>query len=509
MQVIAVSDKPNKWEVIFTAIIIPVVLALSHDITRPYAITPDADLIYLGQALRLGDGLEQTYFDHTGHAYILVLYAWLKLCAILGAIPMPSEAAAVASENIDRFIQPLVVVGRGLSVLISCGFVFLMMRGAQWLRLSRLMVIAVGLIFATTIGLTHHSLIIRAEALSAFGVFVAFFSLVRSQQVSGWSHVGFLVLAGASVLISLDAKIQAIIVILALPVIALALGMYRSAGPVRLEGHLALTFQLFASAVSLAFVSVVSFSLLAKWGETSGYQFIIVGLVAICIATYGWVYREPLVRQMTGLLSLMTGMSFGAALLFIWHDHRLLDSIVHFIEHMKQFSVSPSGNLLSDAVLADLVPKIISRHFAEMFSPIIFLEVVAVICLVVLIWRRDWQRAFLVILLLGLSLAVEAAFGLRYYALRYQIYAVPWLILSVAIALDAVYPWKAVGRKLVFSAGVLVMTVIFSMQSLGPSTVPRQPSQNVCIQAYIYLEPALHKRFNSYCTEKFLSDRRT
>ena len=53
--------------------LLPLLIGLTHDIYRPYTITPDADLIYLGQVLRLADGLNQTYFDHTGHNHFLDL----------------------------------------------------------------------------------------------------------------------------------------------------------------------------------------------------------------------------------------------------------------------------------------------------------------------------------------------------------------------------------------------------------------------------------------------------
>ena len=53
--------------------LLPLLIGLTHDIYRTYTITPDADLIYLGQVLRLADGLNQTYFDHTGHNHFLDL----------------------------------------------------------------------------------------------------------------------------------------------------------------------------------------------------------------------------------------------------------------------------------------------------------------------------------------------------------------------------------------------------------------------------------------------------
>ena len=164
---------------VLAPVAMPFMIALSHDLQRSYTITPDADLIFLGQALRLGDGLEQSYFDHTGHAYIVILYGWLKFWSFFGLIPGPSQAAAIATPNIDSYIQPLIVAGRGLSMTISSIFTVLMMMGARGMGLSGSMVVAVGLVIATSQGLTAQSLVLRPELLSAMGAFAVFFALVQ------------------------------------------------------------------------------------------------------------------------------------------------------------------------------------------------------------------------------------------------------------------------------------------------------------------------------------------
>ncbi|MBX9634108.1 MAG: hypothetical protein K2X44_03920, partial [Magnetospirillum sp.] len=43
------------------AALIPLVIGLWHGLNRPYAITPDADIIYMGEALRSLDGRPYFY----------------------------------------------------------------------------------------------------------------------------------------------------------------------------------------------------------------------------------------------------------------------------------------------------------------------------------------------------------------------------------------------------------------------------------------------------------------
>ena len=97
-----------RWQwigaAVLVAVVFPFLIGLSHDLARSYTITPDADLIFLGQALRLGDGLGQTYHDHTGHAYILILYAWLKVWAFFG-LGIESYRAIIAPRLPQRLLS--------------------------------------------------------------------------------------------------------------------------------------------------------------------------------------------------------------------------------------------------------------------------------------------------------------------------------------------------------------------------------------------------------------------
>ena len=105
--------------------LLPLLIGLAHDIERTYTTTPDADLIYLGQVLRLADGLSQTYFDHTGHSYILVLFCWLKFLSIFGLIPKLSELTAITVSDIDAYFQSLVIAGRCFSIVMGGFFTIL------------------------------------------------------------------------------------------------------------------------------------------------------------------------------------------------------------------------------------------------------------------------------------------------------------------------------------------------------------------------------------------------
>jgi len=49
-----------------------------------YSSISDADSIYSGQAILFNSGLKQTYTDHTGYFYILLLSWWHKVAYFFG-----------------------------------------------------------------------------------------------------------------------------------------------------------------------------------------------------------------------------------------------------------------------------------------------------------------------------------------------------------------------------------------------------------------------------------------
>ena len=301
------------------AFVIPTLIALSHDVLRSYATTPDSDLIWAGQVLRFGDGLEQTFYDQTGHFYALILYGWLKTCFLFGWTPEPTQTAAIASEKIDDYMQSIIVGGRSLSIFMSSIFTILMMAGARSIGLSRPMVIAIGLVIATSHALSAQSQIMSVNLLSAMGVFAVFFALVQSQQTHGWKHVMWLFLTGITALLAMDTKVLAIIPLLGVCVLTLSLApLRRASSPVNVD-ILTVTFAVFALAVSVPFLTVVALS----W-------------VVICMMLYGRFFNEPVARQIIAALALMSGLSIGAAVLLIWPLHRNLDWMVHFVESMAR-----------------------------------------------------------------------------------------------------------------------------------------------------------------------------
>ncbi len=487
---------------VLTICLLPLFIGLAHDILRPYALTPDADLIYLGQALRLGDGKGQTYFDHTGHSYILLLFSWLRFWAFCGLIPTPSEMIAITSPNIDTYIQPLIVAGRFLSVAIGVLFSVLVIWGARCLQLSPSTTLAIGSLFAVSQGLTAQTLIMRAELLSAMGTFVVFFALVRSQSARGWAHVFWLGLVGAASIIALDAKVQAVIVLLGLPLVALGLGIYRKPSTPLLEKSVYTpALVLFAISAGIPFLSVIVYSMFDNHfgGPLTGYQVLVPGLILGCLLCYGFIYKEPTVRQINSAFALLAGFSVGASVLFIWHDYRVTHALVHFFEHLAGFSPEASIRGISDNVLSKLLTSAFEARLATFPTPTGVLEILSLIISCILLGRGEKNIAFLIFLILGFAFVIQLMFGFRGYLKSYYIYVELWLILSACVGFHALLALNKSPKTGLLSLLIVAYGLWSASISLKEDMVPRQPYENVCKQAKWYLEPNLAIRFSHYC----------
>ena len=79
----------------------------------PFTAIADNDAVYAAQALLFNANLPQTYFDHTGYLFSLLLAGWLDLSHSLGFIPLADmQTLFLSSEPFGQLFQPVVVSGR-------------------------------------------------------------------------------------------------------------------------------------------------------------------------------------------------------------------------------------------------------------------------------------------------------------------------------------------------------------------------------------------------------------
>src|SRR5258705_3447007 len=192
----------------------------------------DMDLMVIYNALVLNDGKPQLFFDHTAYLTILALKLWFQLLHTLGlldafslsAIPPASNAAAF-----DAAMTGAVRAGRVLAWLIATGcvliFAALVRRIVRDWRIALMATFA----FAFSGGIAVHSRILRSELVAACPVIFALMVLIVVGRRSSILRPLWMAVAAGVCVLRLENKVQAILLIGALPLLLLAFGGVTSA----------------------------------------------------------------------------------------------------------------------------------------------------------------------------------------------------------------------------------------------------------------------------------------
>src|SRR5216684_338417 len=192
----------------------------------------DMDFMVIYNALALDDGKPQLFFDHTAYITILSVKLWFRLLHALGlldayslsAIPPASNAAAfdaamTSAVRAGRVLAWLIATG---CVLIFAGLVRLIVR--DW-RVAMMATFA----FAFSGGIAVHSRILRSELVAACPVIFALMILIVVGRRAGIARPLWLAVAAGLCVLGLGNKVQAILLIGALPLLAMPFGGAQSA----------------------------------------------------------------------------------------------------------------------------------------------------------------------------------------------------------------------------------------------------------------------------------------
>src|SRR5216684_7457461 len=192
----------------------------------------DMDFMVIYNALVLNDGKPQLFFDHTAYLTILSLKLWFQLQHALGlldgyslsAIPPASNAAAF-----DAAMTGAVRAGRLLAWLIATGcvliFAALVRRIVRDWRVALMATFA----FAFSGGIAVHSRILRSELVAACPVIFALMILIVVGRRAGLARPLAMAAAAGLCLLGLENKVQAILLIGALPLLVMPFGGAQSA----------------------------------------------------------------------------------------------------------------------------------------------------------------------------------------------------------------------------------------------------------------------------------------
>jgi hypothetical protein len=425
----------------------------------------DMDFMVVYNALVLNDGKPQQFFDHTAYLTILSVQFWFKLLHGLGLLdawtlssippasnPAAFDAAMTSAVRAGRLVAWLTATG---CVLIFAGLMRLVIR--DW-RVALIATFA----FAFSGGVAVHSRILRSELVAACPVFFALLILIAIGRRASVARPLAMALAALLCMLGMENKVQAVLLIAALPLIILPFGTAASASvafwrnpasawPAAAIAALAAAiaawavYPLIAIGFDRALLGAAQFRPLFL-GQFGVYQAALLTLIGACMIAYAAIWRVAAAETIASMFAVAAGAL--VALLALKLEFNTGDVIAVFnpLEKMLSFTDASTADLANGAslkgILAPLfegVASVLARYTFVLHSsprPTVFL-VWLIVPGIVIAWRRgERQTAIQALVLLLAAIGIDALGVRRGLKSEYFVFTDPLIILAGVILLD-------------------------------------------------------------------------
>lgn len=493
---------------------IPVLTAWFHDFHRFYITTPDSDIVFLYEALRLNAGLPQSLADHPGYTQYVLLAWWLKLMQAVGAIDIVAlnMLPALDDPTFEVAYAQGIYVGRYFVAIFSGAFAVAFFEGMRYLTGSLQAAAGSALLFASSAGLATQAVTLVPELLSAFFWFLAFLSLIAATRSDGLSAAARLLASGFFAVLALLAKVQVVALLLALPVLALLFGPVRTLRlPARVPADRAVIFSSIGVALILPAIIVDSYSIRA-WEGSGFYQAATAAFVIGAMVAYGVVHRIGRNDWIVGAIALGCGIALGHYAAMIYPNVKVIDALANFMDYLYAFGAidpqgAPGGGVSWTLVVSRLVSGIggtLAARFVNvdlLGAPVAALSWLVAGAAVLIAWRGEVRTALQIGALFGLSVAAEIAFRLYQLPLKVLIYLDLPLLIAAALALERMLPIPWRWSKQVCLASVVVLGLIQGRNLADDRLLNRQPAEMACGLAKAYMHEIVDA-FARYCRQE-------
>jgi hypothetical protein len=424
------------------------------------------DFMVIYNALALNDGKPQFFFDHTAYISILSVKLWFQLLHALGlldawslsAIPSASDAAAF-----DAAMTSAVRAGRLLAWLIATGcmliFAALIRLAIRDWRIAQFATFA----FAFSGGLVMHSRILRSELVAACPIIFALLILIVAGRHARLARPLAMAVAAGLCVLGLENKVQAILLIGALPLLVIPFGGAGSASvaswsQTRLAwlaaGVAAVTamaaawaaWPLIATGFDRALLDAAHFHplLLGRFGI---YQAALLILIGACMIAYAAIWRVSAAETLASMFAVAAGASIALLALDLEYNTSNVIAVFNPLEKMLTFADANTTDVANGSnplgvvlLLLDGIASVVARYTFVLHSsprPTVFLTWL-IVPGIVYAWRRGERHvAIQALVLLLAAIGIDALGVRRGLKSEYFIFTDPLIILAGAILLDA------------------------------------------------------------------------
>jgi hypothetical protein len=469
----------------------------------------DMDFMVVYSALALNDGAKRAYFDHPAYWTILSVEFWLRLLHqlrildawTLSAVPTDGRAFDAAMTQIIRAGRIMAAMTAGACCL---GFAVLAKRLVRDRRIATCGVFA----FVMSGGVQMHLRILRSEMIAACFCVIAFMLLIVMARRASVLRPAALAVASLLCMLGLENKVQAILLIVALPALLLPFGGGASASVAFWSG----TRGWLAAAVA---AGVAACAAAAAWplvttgldpvaaaaaglrplllGRFGVYQVGLVGWIFGCMAAFALLWRVSLPETLAATSAVVAGAALGLLALHVQYDAKDAVVVLNPIEKMLQYAQAPgAGGPLDNPVgvlLTGLV-GVVRRYTFVLFSsprPTVFLTWL-IIPGIVHVWRRGaHQVAAQATLLLLAAIAIDALGVRRGLKLEYFVFTDPLIIIAGMLLLDQARDLWSRPWTFTIGATLIALHVVISQAEPVKIALKSKGQDSICEWSPEYL----------------------
>ena len=426
----------------------------------------DMDFMVIYNALVLNDGKPQLFFDHTAYVTILSVKLWFQLLHGLGllnayslsAIPSAAQAAAF-----DAAMTDAVRAGRVLAWLTATGCVLIFAALVRLLVRDWRIALIATLAFAFSGGIAVHSRILRSELVAACPVIFALLILIVIGRRAGIARPLGMAAAAALCVLGLENKVQAILLIGALPLLVMPFGSAGSASVAfwsnARSGWLAAgvaataaivaawaAWPLIAIGLDRALLDAAHFHPLF-FGRFGIYQAALLVLIGGCMIAYAAIWRVSATETLASMFAIAAAASIALLVLVLEYNTSNVIAVVNPLEKMLTFADANTTDVANGPglsgillLLLDGVGSVLARYTFVLHPsprPTVFLTWL-IVPGIISAWRRgETLAATQALVFLLAAIGIDALGVRRGLKSEYFIFTDPLIILAGAILLDS------------------------------------------------------------------------
>ncbi len=496
--------------VLLLAFAVVIGVPLYHGLTHHFLdnADPDVDLAYM--ALVFNSERQIPFNNFTAYGQVLMLGPWLDVAHWLGLIPVSTIDPLIGSTDFETLFAPVIYAGRALSILLSC-----LLIAALWLLLRLAVrdstVAALGvLLMASSQGLSKQFVLMRPELPAMLFVMCAAAALIYAVRASGWAAIMALAIAGFAAMFAVMAKVQAVFLVLPLPLMAFIF----LPDDKRLE-KTPKPFAIYSFAVLSLVISIpalVTFGKALLAGKTLSYQTIIAVYLIGCFAFYSYLRIRSAYWTLASICGVLVGSSAALHLVQIsdhWWTPYAIANFVDFMSFDANVRVAKGGwgfvgylsglfgfffEHVQDVFFSNrLQNKDYWFQLIYWASPIFILASLVV---------KQYRTALQAIYFLAIALGLVTVFSVRSYHFYYMVFVEPWVIASAAVGAAGLL--RSIERK---RFAIMVMTAVVVSVSfvdlryhlIAPSTAKTRNFTHVC--CYLNYAELIRPQLKPYCEQ--------